>query len=224
MAYLPGKYYVLVRGESLPDAGASFSLTVNALEFAIQSIHTTKIGNSGDATVEIFGAKFREGAKASLRRSNQPTLAALIWLTMPAGMDIWIGTDLYQDSSNWDKDMDSFIDDNGALVCPLVLYNMAPKRVKSIPIVIWPRGGGRYRVSIQTNIFDRADYFEFMLKALQEGERQSNGEYWWKATNDVGAKNHTEPSVQYQIETTVQNYASPTTTVVVKGQIKYIPK
>lgn len=66
--------------------------------------------------------------------------------------------------------------------------------------------------------------FSYFPTAAAKRERQSNGEYWWKATNDVGAKNHTEPSVQYQIEATVQNYASPTTTVVVKGEIKYIPK
>ncbi len=54
-------------------------------------------------------------------------------------------------------------------------------------------------------------------------EKNTDGEYWWRVTNDIGAKNDSAASVQYEIYATMQDYASDATTVSVKGEIQYVP-
>ena len=61
-----GTYYILVKNQSVdgynastnPNATAQFSLTATVLDFSVTAVAPAQVGNAGNATVEIQGAKF----------------------------------------------------------------------------------------------------------------------------------------------------------------------
>jgi hypothetical protein len=63
-----GQYYIMM--DKLSADSAQFTLVARELAFAIDSVRYSMAGTGGEATVEIFGAKFRPGATASLRRAG----------------------------------------------------------------------------------------------------------------------------------------------------------
>ncbi len=65
-----GDYYVLVRGDYVPDAPATYSIKSELLQFAIRSVFPPSGGNTGEITLEIHGASFIEGATPILRRAG----------------------------------------------------------------------------------------------------------------------------------------------------------
>ncbi len=61
-----GWYYILVRGASVPDAPAAFSLLANLIPLSITSVSPTIIGDYGQVTLTITGARFQPGATIQL--------------------------------------------------------------------------------------------------------------------------------------------------------------
>lgn len=68
-----GIYYMMIWGDFVPGGQTTYSLLVDTLEFGITSLGNSEAGDIGETTVEIFGAQFGEGAKASLRRAGDQT-------------------------------------------------------------------------------------------------------------------------------------------------------
>ena len=85
---LAGDYYILVRGDYVPDAPAAYAITAELLQFLIRSITPNYGGNTGKVTVSITGASFDSGISVKLSRegfSDIPAIevrfinSALIW-------------------------------------------------------------------------------------------------------------------------------------------------
>lgn len=73
-----GWYYVLVRGENVPDAPAAYSLTAVTIPFGIVSVAPTRIGDFGQITLTLSGSKFQAGATVTLVQGTNRLTAALV--------------------------------------------------------------------------------------------------------------------------------------------------
>ena len=62
----------------------------------------------------------------------------------------------------------------------------------------------------------------YFVTAAAKMEKNASGEYWWRVTNDIAAKNETAASVRYEISASLQNYASDTASVKIVGEIQYV--
>jgi hypothetical protein len=60
-----GTYYVLLYCDSLP-ASSVFRLTAEPIPFSIESVTPPRIGNNGQVTITLHGARFQEGAEVLL--------------------------------------------------------------------------------------------------------------------------------------------------------------
>lgn len=61
-----GFYYVLVRGGTVPEGTANYTVTGRIPAFSIRKVSPDKAGNAGEITLEISGAKFKKGIAADL--------------------------------------------------------------------------------------------------------------------------------------------------------------
>ncbi|GAG53476.1 unnamed protein product, partial [marine sediment metagenome] len=71
-----GTYYILVRGDAVPDSPAGYTITAQLLEFGIRSLFPTYGGDTGTVTLSISGGKFEEGISALLRIAGHPEIHA----------------------------------------------------------------------------------------------------------------------------------------------------
>ncbi len=67
-----GFYYILVRGASVPEGSAQFSLQGNIIPFSITSVTPNRIGDNGQVTITVKGARFRPGLSIDLRNASAP--------------------------------------------------------------------------------------------------------------------------------------------------------
>jgi len=61
-----GWYYVMVRGENEPGGPLGYTLTASIVPFAISSVRSDHIGDNGQVTITVTGAKFQNGATVQL--------------------------------------------------------------------------------------------------------------------------------------------------------------
>ena len=61
-----GTYYILVRGEDVPEGSAAYAIRAELLMFEVRSVNPNRGGNVGNVTIEINGAQFRESMSARL--------------------------------------------------------------------------------------------------------------------------------------------------------------
>src|SRR5262245_63561418 len=67
-------YYILVRGENVPDAPAAYALTAELVPFAIGAVTPARVGDNGQVTLTLHGAKFQPGADRKSTRLNSSHL------------------------------------------------------------------------------------------------------------------------------------------------------
>jgi parallel beta-helix repeat protein len=81
---LAGRYYTLTRAAFLPPGltDAFFNISAEIVPFSIRSVSPARIGDNGQVTITIRGAKFADGATVQLVRVGAATLtAARVWKT-----------------------------------------------------------------------------------------------------------------------------------------------
>jgi hypothetical protein len=61
-----GWYYVLVRGANVPDAPAAYTIQAETIPFSITSVAPAQIGDNGQVTLTLHGARFQPGALVTL--------------------------------------------------------------------------------------------------------------------------------------------------------------
>jgi hypothetical protein len=61
-----GWYYILVRGVSVPDGPAPYTIEADLIPFSITSVSPMNIGDNGQVTLTVHGALFRAGASVTL--------------------------------------------------------------------------------------------------------------------------------------------------------------
>jgi hypothetical protein len=61
-----GFYYLMVRGGSEPDGPLQFTIEASLVPFAIASVSPTSLGDNGQVTITLTGARFEPGAAVSL--------------------------------------------------------------------------------------------------------------------------------------------------------------
>jgi hypothetical protein len=89
----PGAYYVLLFGESVPDAPAAFTITAIDTLFSIHSISANRGGNAGRVTTRIRGARFDSGTQAVLVSSSNQRINAQS-ASLSDSTDMWATFDL----------------------------------------------------------------------------------------------------------------------------------
>jgi subtilase family serine protease len=70
-----GIYYVLAYGDQV-SGSPSYQILAQDIPFSITKVNTDTIGNFGEATLEIYGAKFIEGTNFQLLASNGSVIEA----------------------------------------------------------------------------------------------------------------------------------------------------
>jgi hypothetical protein len=70
-----GFYYDLIRGEFVPGGTTPITLKAEIVPFSIRSVTPNRIGDNGQVTITIIGARFQNGATVRLV-SNGTTLTA----------------------------------------------------------------------------------------------------------------------------------------------------
>ncbi len=71
-----GTYYILAYGSSVPTSPESYSLTASILTFAVTAAKPGTVGNAGQSTIEIDGAKFDRGTTFTLVDKNGKSYSA----------------------------------------------------------------------------------------------------------------------------------------------------
>jgi len=71
-----GTYYILVYGDHIPDAPASFEVKATTMGFGIEAVTPDAIGNNDHAVIVLHGSAFEDGATVLLRRDGQDDIAA----------------------------------------------------------------------------------------------------------------------------------------------------
>jgi hypothetical protein len=61
-----GTYYVLVSGIHTPSPSSSYTLLATSMAFSIESVFPLAIGDSGQVTLKLYGARFEQGATVAL--------------------------------------------------------------------------------------------------------------------------------------------------------------
>ena len=75
-----GTYYSQARGAYVPNGTDPFSIKAEVVPFGITSVSPNRIGDNGQVTITINGAKFQDGATVKLVRGNTVLNAAKVWL------------------------------------------------------------------------------------------------------------------------------------------------
>ena len=76
-----GYYYSLVRGANVPTAPAPFTIKASIVPFQISSVTPSHIGDNGQVTITLHGAKFQNGATVQLKQNGITLDAAKVWAT-----------------------------------------------------------------------------------------------------------------------------------------------
>jgi hypothetical protein len=71
-----GWYYILVRGGSVPNAPAPYALSAQSIPFSITAVTPSQIGDNGQVTLTLQGAKFQPDALVTLLGTNAAYFAA----------------------------------------------------------------------------------------------------------------------------------------------------
>jgi hypothetical protein len=71
-----GTYYILAYGSSVPTSPESYAITAAVIPFSVAAVSPSTIGNSGDATLEITGAKFDRATTFQLLSSTNALVAS----------------------------------------------------------------------------------------------------------------------------------------------------
>ena len=71
-------YYDLVRGAYVPDGPASVTIKAESVPFSIRSVTPNRIGDNGQVTVTIHGARFQDGAAVELVGNGTTLTAATV--------------------------------------------------------------------------------------------------------------------------------------------------
>jgi hypothetical protein len=61
-----GWYYILVRGDNVPDSPAPYTIEADLIPFSITGVSPTNIGDNGQVTLTLHGARFQSGAAIAL--------------------------------------------------------------------------------------------------------------------------------------------------------------
>jgi subtilase family serine protease/N-acetylneuraminic acid mutarotase len=75
-----GTYYSLARGAFVPDNSDLFSIKAEILPFGITSVSPNRIGDNGQVTITIKGAKFEDVSTVRLVKGSTTLTAATVWL------------------------------------------------------------------------------------------------------------------------------------------------
>ena len=73
-----GTYYHLVRGESVPNPPEDYSIKAELLPFEILSVSPQRIGDNGQVTITLKGARFESGATVQLISNGNSLSAAKV--------------------------------------------------------------------------------------------------------------------------------------------------
>ncbi len=65
-----GSYYIMVRGDEVPNGPANVTLTANYMRFEILDVSPAQVGNAGSATFTLNGAMFDAGMTVQLRGTD----------------------------------------------------------------------------------------------------------------------------------------------------------
>jgi len=65
-----GVYYILLRGESVPEGTANYTIIARTLNFSIRKVTPNRAGNVGRITLDVIGARFKSGIQAELVDPN----------------------------------------------------------------------------------------------------------------------------------------------------------
>ncbi|MFH1276958.1 MAG: CARDB domain-containing protein [Candidatus Eisenbacteria bacterium] len=71
-----GQYFLMIRGRSLPDGETNYEVLVERLGFSLESARPEIIGNSGRATLNIFGAQLYPTTNFFLQNVDEDTIFA----------------------------------------------------------------------------------------------------------------------------------------------------
>ena len=61
-----GWYYILVRGDNVPDSPAPYTIEADLIPFSITSVSPNNIGDNGQVTLTVQGGRFQAGASVTL--------------------------------------------------------------------------------------------------------------------------------------------------------------
>ena len=75
-----GYYYALARGNYVPTQTAPFTIKAELVPFSITGVSPSHIGDNGQVTITLHGAKFQNGATVQLVQGGQSLTAAKVWL------------------------------------------------------------------------------------------------------------------------------------------------
>lgn len=67
-------YFILVRGGYVPDGPASYTITATSLEFSIRAVSPATVGDCGEVTLDIRGAKFDEETTFRLEKDGESAI------------------------------------------------------------------------------------------------------------------------------------------------------
>ncbi len=65
-----GAYYILVYAAALPTDSAGYVVLAESIPFGVESVTPTRIGDNGQVTITLHGAKFEQGAQVLLKQGS----------------------------------------------------------------------------------------------------------------------------------------------------------
>jgi subtilase family serine protease len=102
--------------------------------------------------------------------TNVNVQRALIYFKVRKEMKFWTETDqsfLSPTPTTWSAE--SLVDEDGNRVFSVYLYNLAPKRTKTIRLLVEPTAPGRYIFTADALVLDRVTFDSLLVVAVREG-------------------------------------------------------
>ncbi len=79
-----GYYYNLARGQDVPVSLAAYTIEAATIPFGIRSVTPSRIGDNGQVTITLKGAKFQPGAAVTISRGGTHLIAAKVVVIDPS--------------------------------------------------------------------------------------------------------------------------------------------